>query len=1204
MVLQEISSFSLENKISSNNMTKALRNNIAFLEGLLTFSKKEVKDKVRTIVGLYKDRKISNISTATKMADKLRTMTPKTEKRIIKQYNKLVSKYENNEPLNVRMHKAKEVRKEKLVQEKRSGAANKLQQAFKRVLSSRKTYLVDVLLFSPSPAHPKQKPYKGVYLIKEVQYEVKAPSPFPEELVKVFVEVNKDRRLFKKGINILMTNENFKDFMNNAVSSGVCALKFLSADSLEDGGKRYSPLDEGLKDGDDVSCNFKYIHTAIRLDSKTFMESISNERYTKNECWINSITDFYGDSLMNTSRKRNVLTRQKLLRTLNKTEETIKQGVSIKEVLPFFKEYKLNFRVFDVFGKLICRHDTETRNNHNKTMYCMVKGNHVYTLNYDLKSLDQKLNVKPEFGVKASSDYYLGEEKKDPEYQMISHVDDLLKMIREKLKVVEEQNDKVVLNLIYLGDRLTELLYQIKNAGYDPAIKYEGGKLSQIGLTLGHGKQRIMVLVKTQQLAPSENDGECNVPTAEIYNKMATAMNKFHSALFKKQHLSFYSKQDIDILDEYRTVVPIGMFKDLECEKVEIDVSKAFTFAFSKITEIPIFNEFDSFKLYNNQPIALNSLYIVKAKCGNLFFNKPFNLCYGQFLKKFPDVEILAVKDPSFVKKVSYKKIVQDLYETVVSEDNEMDKYCKKLVANVNCGLLEKSTNKAQKSKIFNTLGEARYHQAIYGGRISILKKFHEETTEAIDPLDFGLDDVNPIKTTDWIEDETKYYILTVSDSASLRNGFRYIKELLLQHHNYKMYQDYNILISKGVEIFSVKTDAFTIRPEDLETAKSCIDFNGNIGGWRHSKDENIKLPPDFYQPKYNTEIPITRPAFERVELLDEWDANEMCRIFEEKQRVIVRANLPGSGKSYACEQMRKRGHNVLFVCPTNKLVQKYKEDGITLNKFFSIGINPAAKMAKFDDSRYDVIVFDEIYFYDVPKLARIKKYCLDNPSKIVIATGDTSQLQPINALTDQGNYSDYADDCINQIFPHELYLKQNKRLKTNDDKEKLKQIKADVFNKDIPLMETITKYFKFTTEITQSENNIAYMNDTCKEVAKAIRKKLRKVSEYDVGEVLICRDYFKLKQITFNVNFEYEIVSIGSGSLDIRSVCSQEILTVPVKLIRSHFIFNYCGTAHSQQGASIDTSITIFDYKHFFVNREWIWVAITRATELDNVYF
>ena len=48
---------------------------------------------------------------------------------------------------------------------------------------------------------------------------------------------------------------------------------------------------------------------------------------------------------MNTNRKRNVLTRQKLLTILDKTEETVKLGISIKYVLPFFKQYKLKLRV-------------------------------------------------------------------------------------------------------------------------------------------------------------------------------------------------------------------------------------------------------------------------------------------------------------------------------------------------------------------------------------------------------------------------------------------------------------------------------------------------------------------------------------------------------------------------------------------------------------------------------------------------------------------------------------------------------------------------------------------------------------------------------------------------------------------------------------------------------------------------------------------
>ena len=61
--------------------------------------------------------------------------------------------------------------------------------------------------------------------------------------------------------------------------------------------------------------------------------------------------------------------------------------------------------------------------------------------------------------------------------------------------------------------------------------------------------------------------------------------------------------------------------------------------------------------------------------------------------------------------------------------------------------------------------------------------------------------------------------------------------------------------------------------------------------------------------------------------------------------------------------------------------------------------------------------------------------------------------------------------------------------------------------------MTTINTYFKFTTDITQSRKNIAYKNATSNEVSKHLRKKLNKQNEYEIGEVLICRDYVKLKK-------------------------------------------------------------------------------------------
>ena len=141
------------------------------------------------------------------------------------------------------------------------------------------------------------------------------------------------------------------------------------------------------------------------------------------------------------------------------------------------------------------------------------------------------------------------------------------------------------------------------------------------------------------------------------------------------------------------------------------------------------------------------------------------------FLNSFAaDVEILAFKQPSFIKSINTKDIIDTLWGSEISTDPEEDKGIKKLIANVNFGLLEKSDNKVQKSKIYETLDEAKYFQEQFGGNIAILRKIHEEFE--IDDHDVGTD--NPPLSIVWREDEKTYYGLNISDKASLKNGFRY----------------------------------------------------------------------------------------------------------------------------------------------------------------------------------------------------------------------------------------------------------------------------------------------------------------------------------------------------------------------------------------------------------------------------------------------
>ena len=121
----------------------------------------------------------------------------------------------------------------------------------------------------------------------------------------------------------------------------------------------------------------------------------------------------------------------------------------------------------------------------------------------------------------------------------------------------------------------------------------------------------------------------------------------------------------------------------------------------------------------------------------------------------------------------------------------------------------------------------------------------------------------------------------------------------------------------------------------------------------------------------------------------------------------------------------------------------------MTLNAFSGIGMTDDAtkKISKFNDAGYDVIVFDEIYFANVRMLARIKRYSDLHPNKIILATGDTNQLETIDFVSNQLDYETYMDHCIDTIFLNNLTLRENKRLKTQADKDTLKQFKADIFN-------------------------------------------------------------------------------------------------------------------------------------------------------------
>ena len=200
--------------------------------------------------------------------------------------------------------------------------------------------------------------------------------------------------------------------------------------------------------------------------------------------------------------------------------------------------------------------------------------------------------------------------------------------------------------------------------------------------------------------------------------------------------------------------------------------------------------------------------------------------------------------------------------------------------------------------------------------------------------IDEGIENPHPIVSWNFRQVGDPCFVLVMKAEKQLRNGFRYIKEVLLQGHNHKLMQAYDLLADVGVQVFSVKTDCFVVKAQDEAKARELLTFDKGIGSWRVSKTEDLIFPFEELKVRESTDILLKNLTTHLLLMQNEWDVNEVCDLFEEKKRVMVRAEYVGCGKSFACKAMEHRGHEVLFVCPTNKLVQNNRESGVTLNQF------------------------------------------------------------------------------------------------------------------------------------------------------------------------------------------------------------------------------------------------------------------------------
>ena len=443
-----------------------------------------------------------------------------------------------------------------------------------------------------------------------------------------------------------------------------------------------------------------------------------------------------------------------------------------------------------------------------------------------------------------------------------------------------------------------------------------------------------------------------------------------------------------------------------------------------------------------------------------------------------------------------------------------------------------------------------------------------------------------------------------------LNESFNPIKDLIYCIMRYKLWKLYKTLEAKNIMVHGIKTDCLLVQL-DYNVIRNVVKLNTEIGGFKFQKDTFI--PEKILKFKQNEIMNFELPPVNIIHMKVEYDSNEINEICHTYNNVTAMSGIPGSGKTTA---IKNSGYELLFITPYNKLCQELRKehDSVTLNRLLNTNIEGKTNKRgeEFDISPYEAICFDEIRLYSPYLLNRIYLYMEENKKLKFFSTGDSDQLPPFGfSYNNVKNIDEYLSNCINIMFPNQVILEENKRLKTKEDKQKLKDLKREIFDPNLKVMDVLKKYFKTISNYKDINtlNSISYFNFRSIRVNNLIHHKIIKPEdhikinkiEYYKGLELICKKHYKTKHCRLYVNYSYIIKSIDSKKFTITEPVDNIEMTFDIDKL-THFKLPYCSTCHSCQGLTKSEEMIIFDCNTPYVSRKYIWTAITRSTELKNI--
>lgn len=1030
----------------------------------------------------------------------------------------------------------------------------------------------------------------------------------------VFYKKEDNKNKFDKFIKAVSKDDEVERVITNIlISRNIDAFRINNIINVPKNNNKINLLKQKLKKDDNnkfVSC--KYTSYKANLEAKSFKDLLNlehndylKENFRENSCLYTSIINKFYDRFNRKDskgyRRNKELTYDYLLDLCEKQNKPDNNSCTIELIVnKFFKKFNfIGLCVFDAYMNLIYKHNPTDRDN--IILKIMVKNRHVYELNNNLDSLSHKIDYSDELkalSVKQTFNFKK-EIKKEKCEKFCNTIEEILMIIKECIKKNNESIDSKVeeLFIIYLLD-LETVLCHLCDSGYSPNVTFSL-KLNKITFEI----DGIIINIIPADNTSISNGQDVYYANIEDYKNYEEANTKFYNGLFNPEHLSKYHPSIIDIEKEYPINNMVGIFNENTNTKIKynaVDEHKAYTQCFMSIKQIPIFSYFDVYEKYNGEEIEDLTYYIIKVLDDNIeskmLFGSIIARTYGYVLKQTRcKYEIKQFRKPYKIIDVNYEDNVKELFN-----NDKLDEGMKKAISNINSGMLEKGINKMSVSKIFNSYDEAHSYFIKYNGSKLLT------ISESFRMVDNGNNDY------DNVIGNKKVFVVQISDSKELIEGFKPIKHIIYCNKKIKMLKLYKTLIKQKINVYGIRTDCLyidkNIKQEDIKN----VNFGEDIGQFEIENDKS--LPDNIIKLKENMMIDFKDFSNVNIKTFeDERDTKKINKYLKKHNAVFIQGDFPGVGKTEICKNYDKEA---LFICPYNKLCQNMKKDNLesmTYNKAFGLYADDSKISSQTDFSKYNTIIFDEAFLYTVERLSRISSLMNSYPDKNFIATGDGLQREAIGFSNDK-----YLKKCLDIMFQDKIHLKEIKRLKNKKDIQVWKDLKVDIFESDLSIKEICEKHklnMIKDIEDVKTTTNIALFNERCEEVNEHVKTNILKTTiDYYEGMTLTKNGkYFK----QFYTNFNYKLTKYTKDELilfdevdkneiilDIKKINKNGGEYSSLKILQTHFKYPYCFTIDSIQGLSFkqDEKVTIFDSNNAYANRKYFWTAITRARKISNV--